>query len=35
MKANVLIEGEGSYRGGKIASLQRGREDSLCYSGDP
>jgi hypothetical protein len=33
MKANVLIEG--SYRGGKIASLQRGREDSLCYSGDP
>jgi hypothetical protein len=32
MKDNVVIEG--SYRSGKIASFQRGREDSLCHSGD-
>jgi hypothetical protein len=33
MKDNVLIES--SYRGGKIASFQRGREDSLCHSVTP
>jgi hypothetical protein len=32
MKDNVLIEG--SYRSGKVAGFQRGREASLCHSSD-